>query len=59
MIRLFEEEESQAHDGGTSHVVIYVGDGNVQQLLDCLIVAGAAVRHCNCVHARSKQLNGV
>ena len=55
MVRLFEEEESQAHDSGASHVVVYVGDGHVQQLLDRLVVAGAAVRHCDCVHARSKQ----
>lgn len=50
-----EEQESESGDGSTSNVVVDVWHGHVQQLADGLVVAGAAVGHCDRVHAGSAQ----
>ena len=50
-----EENEAESHDGGASHIVINVADGNMQKSTNGRVGAGAAVGHGNGVHARPTQ----
>ena len=54
MVGVLEEYESEAHDGGSSDVIVDVRDRDVEQLTDSLVVASPAVRHSDGVHTRPK-----
>ncbi len=56
MVGVLEEQETESHDGGPSHVVIHIGHCHVQQLTDCLVVPCPAVRHGDGVHTRPAQV---
>ena len=52
MVWLLEEQEAETHDCGAADVVVHVGDGDMEQLPDSLVVPSPAVRHGDSVHTR-------
>ncbi len=56
MVGVLEEQETESHDGGASHVVIHIRHRHVQQLTDRLVVPCTAVRHGDGVHTRPAQV---
>ena len=58
LLRRLEEDESESHDGGTTNVVVDVGDSDVKQAANGGVGPCSAVGHGNGVHARSAQ-NGI
>ncbi len=55
VVGVLEEQETESHDGGASHVVIHIRHRHVQQLPDSLVVPCTAVRHGDGVHTRPAQ----